>query len=306
MLMRQFARAGLGAGLLLAAGTAHADTPRPPAIPPETLAFEKSLHKQTGDIALPQAKAVLHLGDQYYFLGPDEARKVITQIWGNPPGSADDVLGIVIAKGATSYDNLWAAVVTYQPTGHVSDADAKTEDYDAVLTQMREGEGEENAERRKQGFPAIHLVGWAQPPSYDPARHALIWARDIAFVGQKIDTLNYDVRVLGREGVLSLNMVSDMRALAPVRAAAAEFGKVAAFDQGRGYADFNAATDKAAGYGLAGLIAGGVGLAVVKKLGLLGLILAFGKKFIIIIGVALVGAGRYAMRLFGRRGASEG
>ena len=36
-----------------------------------------------------------------------------------------------------------------------------------------------NAERVKAGYPAMQLVGWAQPPSYDAASHSLVWAREL-------------------------------------------------------------------------------------------------------------------------------
>ena len=60
-------------------------------------------------------------------------------------------------------------------------------------------------------------------------------------------------------------------------------------------------TDEAAGYGIAGLVAGGVGLAVAKKAGLLVLLLKFIKPILLGL-VVLFGAFRgRIMRLFGRR-----
>ncbi len=280
---------------------ARADAPPSPKVPPELIAFEKSLHKQTGDIAIPEAKATLHLGDRYYFLGASEAREVLTKVWGNPPSVADGVLGIVIEQGETTYGSVWAAVVTYQATGYVTDNDAKTEDYASVLASMREGQEAANIERQKGGYPTINLIGWAQPPSYDERGHSLIWARELKPANAPVNALSYDVRLLGREGVLSLNMLSDMDNLQDVQMAATNFGKSASFNPGATYADYNPSTDKAAGYGLAGLVAAGAGLAVAKKVGLLALVLGFGKKFIVLFllaGGAIVGLFR---RVFGRK-----
>lgn len=183
----------------------------------------------------------------------------------------------------------------------MTDSDAKHEDYDGVLASMREGESASNAERQKGGYPAINLVGWAQPPSYDAQTHALIWARDLKFSSSPVDQLNYDVRLLGRRGVLSLNMVSDMTHLADVRAAAGSFGRAATFRPGSAYADYDKSTDKAAGYGLAGLVAAGAGLAVAKKIGLLAVLAGFWK--FILIGFAAAGGAisRFWGRLIGRR-----
>ena len=301
----------LALGLLLALSPAAAqnDTaPAGPRISPELAQFEKSLHKQTGDVAIPSAHAVLHLGDRYYFLPADEAKTVLTKVWGNPPSSANGVLGIVFEKNSTIFDQIWGAVVTYEDTGYVPDKDAKSEDYGKVLEDIRSGEADVNAERQKDGYPTIHLVGWAQQPSYDPASHSLIWARDLQFSDSKTDGLNYDVRLLGRKGVLSLNMLSDMNHLADVRGAATDFGRAAAFERGSTYADYDKSVDKTAEYGLAGLVAAGAGIVVAKKLGILALIAAFGKgifvsfgKFIL-AGLAVVGATmrRWIGKLFGR------
>lgn len=270
-------------------------------LPPDIQRIQDGLTKRTGDVPVPGAGATLHLGDRFYFLDATDAKQVLTRIWGNPPSAVGNVLGMVLPSDKTATDNVWGAVVTYQRTGHVSDDDARTADYNKVLADVRGTEDEDNAERRKQGFPTSHLVGWAQPPSYDPKTHSLIWARDIAYQGGRTDTLNYDVRLLGRGGVLSLNMVSDMDHLGDVRAAATGFGQAANFDRGATYADFSPAKgDKAAGYGLAGLVAAGVGVAAAKKLGFLAIVLGFGKKALVLFAVAFAALRKRLARLFGR------
>lgn len=298
--MKVTTSAGAMALALVLAGPATAQNDTSPKVSPEVAAFEKSLHKQTGAVAIPAAHATLNLGDRYYFVPADEAKQILTKVWGNPPDSAEGVLGIVFEKGTSIYDNVWGAVVTYEDTGYVPDKDAKTEDYDKVLENIRGGETESNEARQKAGYPTIHLVGWAQPPSYDPASHSLIWARDLRFSDNKVDGLNYDVRLLGRHGVLSLNMLSDMPHLGQVHDAAADFGRAAAFDRGSAYADYDKSVDKTAEYGLAGLVAAGAGIVVAKKLGFLAIALGFGKW--ILIGLAAAGAAvaRFFRRITGR------
>jgi uncharacterized membrane-anchored protein len=303
MTIKIFARAATLALAVSLVAPSHAqnDTAAPQKIPAELVRFEQSLHKQTGDVAIPAAHATLHLGDGYYFLPAEEAKAVLTKVWGNPPDAVAHTLGIVFEKNTTIFDNVWGAVVTYQDTGYVSDKDAATEDYGKVLEQMREGEAQDNAERQKNGYPTMTLAGWAQPPSYDARSHALIWARDLKVSGSTVDTLNYDVRLLGRKGVLSLNMLSDMDHLPEVRTAAANFGNAASFDAGSRYADFDSSIDKTAEYGLAGLVAAGAGVVVAKKLGFLAIALGFGKW--ILAGLAIAGATmrRWIGGLFGRR-----
>jgi uncharacterized membrane-anchored protein len=294
------------AALLWVTTTAKA-ADQPPQLTPEekaafdrAVALEKSLHRIHGDVPLPDAKARLALGSGYYFLGPADARKVLIDAWGNPPDSADGVLGIIFPDGKSFLDGSWGAVVTYMPTDFVPDTDASTADYDKLLKDMQSGEAEENESRKKDGFPAVHLVGWAQPPTYDAARHDLIWAREIAFAGEDEHTLNYSIRHLGRHGVLSLNMVSAMPDLASIRTAARALAKTAEFDPGSRYSDHEQG-DRTADYGLAGLVAAGAGLAVAKKVGVMAVVLAFAKKGVVLIVAAFGAAVAWVRRRFRKK-----
>ena len=289
------------AGLCIAASApAQPPTAEQKARDRQLTAILESLHPVSGDVSIPQASAVLHLGKDYYYLPADESRRVLVDGWGNPPRTAEGVLGMVFPAGKTFLDDVWGAVVTYEPTGYVSDEDAAKEDYDALLKQLQEGTEAANPERAQQGYPAQHLVGWAQAPSYDNRSHSVVWARNVSFDGQPENTLSYDVRLLGRNGVLSLNMITGMSKLDETRRAAAKFAAAAEFQPGSRYAEYRPGTDKKAEYGVAGLIAAGTGVAVAKKLGLLGVILAFGKKFLIVIVALLAGAGAWFRRLFNR------
>lgn len=237
-----------------------------------------ALHPRNGDIALPSAKAHLALGETYYFLDAADARRVLVEIWGNPPGSAEGVLGMVLPAGASPASSAWGAVVSYSPDGYVSDSDAASINYSELLETLRGDETAQNRERQQAGYAAVHLVGWAQQPSYDPAHHSLVWAKDIQFSDSPAHTLNYDVRSLGRAGVLSMNIVASTDQLAEVGAAAAELARTASFDPGARYADYKPGLDRKAEYGLAGLIAGVAALAVAKKAGLIGIVLLVLKK----------------------------
>lgn len=254
--------------------------------------FVNSLHPVTGEVAIPAAKATLKLADGYSFLPAGDAQRVLTEAWGNPPD--DSVLGMILpSTDAHSVldDDTWAVVVTFVDEGYVSDKDAAKIDYDDMLKDMKKSAQESNEERLKQGYPAVELVGWAEPPHYDAGTHKLYWARDLKF--KKADgspdgqSLNYAIRVLGRRGYLSLNAVAPIDQLAKVRADMPDVVAMAEFDQGERYADYNSSTDKAAAYGIAALVAGGIAAkaGLFAKLGVLLLAL---KKFIV-IGIAAIG-----------------
>jgi len=264
--------------------------------------FVASLHPVTGNVTIPGAQATLKLTDGYSFLPARDAQRVLTQLWGNPPDS--DVLGMILpsADAHTVLEkDSWAVVVTFVDEGYVSDEDAAKIDYSKMLKDMQEGTKDENPERIKQGYPAIELLGWAEPPHYDASAHKLYWAQDLQF--KKADgsndshTLNYAIRVLGRKGYLSLNAVAPIEQLAQVRADMPQVVEMAEFDAGDRYADYNSSTDKTAAYGIAALVAGGIAAkaGLFAKLGVL--LLAF-KKFIV-IGIAAIG-GAFA-KLFKRK-----
>ena len=179
-------------------------------------AFLQSLHYQTGNIALADANAHLNVQPGFRYLGHDDARRVLEQYWGNPPD--DTVLGLLVPDSAgLGSEHSWAVVVTYSDDGYVSDGDAKDIDYADMLAQMQQETRDSNPERKEAGYPTMELVGWAQPPRYDAGSKRLHWAKELAVEGADAHTLNYDIRVLGRYGVLSMNAVAGMDQMAQVK-----------------------------------------------------------------------------------------
>ncbi len=267
-------------------------------------AFVQSLHPQTGTVAIGPAKATLTLGADYSYLPAKEAQRVLSGLWNNPPD--DEVLGMILPSRDPHVlldPDSWAVVVTYTDEGYVSDEDAAKVDYDEMLKDLQRNDRDGNAERLKQGYPAVELVGWAEPPHYDSASHKLYWARDVKFSNQdgseEGHTLNYDIRVLGRQGYLSLNAVAPIGRLAQVRADMPRLLQMTEFDDGQRYADYNASTDRLAAYGIGALVAGGIA----AKAGLfakLGIMLLALKKFVILI---IAAAGALFRKLFRRKAA---
>ncbi|WP_201314275.1 DUF2167 domain-containing protein [Dyella sp. EPa41] len=264
--------------------------------------FVATLHPLTGKVSLPAAQATLDIADGYSFLPAADAQRVLSELWNNPPDS--DVLGMILPgtdAHAVLEDKNWAVVVTFVDEGYVTDADAAKIDYNDMLKDMQAATKDENADRIKEGYPAIELMGWAEPPHYDMVNHKLYWAQDLQFKrangSGEARTLNYAIRVLGRKGYLSLNAVAPIEQLAQVRADMPQVVEMAEFDAGQRYTDYNASTDKAAAYGIAALVAGGIAAkaGLFAKLGVL--LLAF-KKFIV-LGIAALG-GVFA-KLFKRK-----
>jgi uncharacterized membrane-anchored protein len=306
-------RSGVGiiAAFAFAVSVVAALADNPPAPPPPGMTTEQlatiqkmqaiaaKLHPQFGDVPVPGAHATLHLGKAYYFLPADQARAVLVDAWRNPKEAADGIAGLVFPAGKSFTDDTWAALITFGDEGYIPDDDAKSVDYGAMIKSAQDNEGEINGRRKQEGLDTMHLVGWAQPPYYDQPHHSLIWAREIAFQNQADHTLNYDMRVLGRSGVLSMNILSTMSKLGEVRAAAAQLRNVGTFDSGYHYTDYKSGVDKKAAYGIGGLVAAGIGVALAQKIGLIGVVLLFAKKFIAIILAGAAGGLAWLRRLFG-------
>lgn len=256
--------------------------------------FLQSLQFRSGAIEVPQAKARFNLDADFRYLDQADARRVLEDMWGNPPD--EDVLGMIVPRSpGLADDGSWAVVVTYADDGYVSDEDASKIDYTKLLHEMQEQTREANPEREKAGYGTLQLVGWAVPPRYDGASNKLYWAKELEFNGHPNHSLNYDIRVLGRHGYLSLNAVSGMSELAQVREGMEKLLPMAEFEQGARYADHNPKTDKVAAYGVATLIGGGLA----AKAGLfakLGLLLA---KFWKLLLIGVVALGGTVKKLFG-------
>lgn len=298
--MRVHAAAVLFASVLmfgpaLAQQSPPADQPDPAAA---EAAFLASLHPKSGAVPLPGGKAGLALSEDFHYLDPADTKKLLEEGWGNPPGSAANTLGMLLPANVSPFSEQgWGVVITYADDGHISDTDADEIDYSDLLKDMQEGAQQESEQREKQGYEPMRLVGWAETPHYDKTEKKIYWAKDLAIGDAEGHTLNYFIRVLGREGVLELNAVASMDQLAQVRTDMKQVVDMASFTEGNRYADFNASTDKVAAYGLAALVAGGVAAKTGLLAKLLALLLA-GKK---LVALALFGLVALFGKLFKRK-----
>ena len=266
----------------------------------EAEALAATLKFQRGEVVLKDGLATLKVPDGLEFLNGHDAQTVLVKLWGNPPMS--DPLGLLMPANTSPLSpESWAVIITYEEEGYVKDTDAEKIDYADLLKQMQKDARDANKEREKQGYSTVELVGWAAPPHYDKAVHKLYWAKQLKFGGGNEDTLNYNIRILGRRGVLVLNAVAAMPQLPEIERNAPKILAALDFNPGHRYADFSeAAGDKVASYGIAALVAGGVA----AKLGLFkGLwVLLLGAKKFVIIGVVALGA--LLRKLFGKNKAA--
>ncbi len=238
-----------------------------------------------GPVEVPIAEqATLKVPEGHGFIPAAEARQLLRAL-GNHPDDQDQ--GMIVPVADKNAD--WFVVVSYVNAGYIKDDDARDWKADDLLSSLREGTEETNKERKARGIPEMEIIGWVEKPLYDAATRRLVWSissRDKGAPQSDVPGINYKTLALGREGYISMNLVTDLNAVEALKPTAKLFLSGLDFNQGKRYADFNSSTDKVAEYGLAALVAG----VAAKKLGLFAIIAAFFLKFAKVIGVAVVAA----------------
>lgn len=238
---------------------------------------EKSLnYLPSGElISLGEELATLTVPEGFKYLNPEQSVTVLVDLWGNPTG--EGTLGMLFREEASVMDSTAYAVnITYDEMGYVEDEDAEDLDYDELLETMQEDVAEASKQRVEMGYDPIELIGWASEPYYDAATKKLHWAKEIKFGESDAHTLNYNVRALGRQGVLELNFIAGIEALEEVKTDIPLIMPSVDFQEGNRYSDFNPEFDKVAAVGVGGLIAG----KVLAKTGFFAILAKFSKVII--------------------------
>ena len=248
---------------------------------------QNSFDFQTGIVDIKNGLAQITVPQGFKYLNPTQSETVLVDIWGNPPGEGDEqTLGMLFPENATLLlDSTYAIDITYSEEGYIDDSDAKDIDYDELLTEMISDTKLASEQRVEMGYESIEMIGWASPPFYDSANKKLHWAKELKFGTSEINTLNYNIRILGRKGFLNLNAIADIGVLEKVKNDIDPIINSVNFNKGYRYSDFNPDLDKVAAYGIGGLIAG----KVLAKAGFFTLIAKFWK--LIALGAVAAFAG---------------
>ena len=181
--------------------------------------------------------------------------------------------------------------------GFVKDDDAEDINYDDLLKEGQKEMREVNPERIKQGYQPIEFIGWASSPFYDKNKKILHWAKELKFRDDSLNTLNYNLRILGRKGIFMLNAVGSMSELQEVKSNIDKVIGSVEFKEGHKYSDFIPDVDNVAAWTIGGLVAG----KILAKVGFFVLIAKFWK----LIALAIAGAGGSICKYFKRKKKEE-
>jgi uncharacterized membrane-anchored protein len=236
------------------------------------------------DIALGE-QAQLKLPANMVWI-PQPAAGKMMQAMGN--GHSDRLLGLIFP---TNEGQDWMVVAQFESSGYIKDDDAKNWNIDDLFKSLQEGTEAANEERKRRGFPEIEIIGWVEKPTYDATHHRLVWsmsAKDKGAPGQTGAGINYNTYALGRDGYITLNLITSLPQVGQDKAHAGALLSALSFKDGKRYADFDASTDRTAEYGLAALVGG----VAAKKLGFFALAAGFFAKFakvILLAGIGVLG-----------------
>lgn len=269
----------------------------------EYLAFEKysdslnsTFHYIYDEAILKGGIATITVPDGYKFLEKEEATMVLSNLWGNP--TDESILGLLLKENESPSETSYGIEITYSEDGYIEDDDAEDIDYDELLEGMQEDVTQINPERIAIGYPSVELLGWASKPFYDKSEKKLHWAKELLFEGDDTKTLNYNIRVLGRNGYMNLNVIGDIDVLEDVKENLNPILGSVLFNQGHTYSEFDPDFDNVAAYGIGGLIAG----KILAKAGFFVVLLKFW-KFIAIGAIALFAS--FKKRIFGTKKEEE-
>lgn len=227
--------------------------------------------------------AQIQIPDGFLFTGPEGTQQFL-KLTENPPDPK--TVGVLLPSGDAE---RFMVFFTYDDSGHVKDDDSAEIDADRLLAGIKAGNEAGNAERRRQGWEGIQIMDWAVPPGYEAATHRLAWGiRGTTDGGQPL--ANYDVRVLGRTGVMSVTLACSPEQVQSLIPRLQELLGGFEFKAGHRYAEWRSG-DKLASYGLTGLIAGGAVVAAAKAGWLAKFAALFAKagKLIVVGVIAVLG-----------------
>ena len=273
------------------AGSALADQEIPADLPPEILERIRQIQSigwkhgpTTGDVN----HATVNVPEGSMFADGPGTRKYL-ELNHNPTNGEE--LGMVAAE-----DLSWFVIFDFSDIGYVKDDDKDEIDADAILKSLREGTQEANKIRQQRGWDTVTVEGWASTPRYEPSTHNLEWATKLKNDKSGGESINHDIRILGRGGVMQVGLVVAPENYAQTLPNTRKLLEGFSFKDGKRYSEFKPG-DKIAEIGLIGLMTGGA-VAVAAKTGILA---KLGKGAFKLIAAAVAGVGALLSKLFGRK-----
>jgi uncharacterized membrane-anchored protein len=217
---------------------------------------ERKLQFQTGTITLADGRVNFRVPEDFLFIDAAQSHYILEDLWGNLPD--EEVAGMVVKKGfkVSKLDNDYSFVISFSDIGYVKDNINKELDHNALLGVMKSNMDASNETREALGINTMTVTGWAMVPNYDEYKKAVYWANKIAATGSEEEILNYNLRLLGRSGVIKINAVATMDQLTSIKQVLPLIISQTRFEDGQQYSDFIETSDRISDYSINELVSG--------------------------------------------------
>ena len=218
--------------------------------------LENQIKYHTGNIMLAGGKFNLRVPDEFLFIDAAQSRYILEELWGNLPDP--EVAGMIVRKGfqPSKLINDYSFVIGYSDIGHVSvEKDAELNHTD-LLANLKNNMLRSNESRLNMGLNTMAVSGWVMVPYFDHFKKALYWATRITANGTDEEILNYNLRLLGKTGVIKINAVATLDQLSDIKKNLPLIIAQTRFSAEERFEAFKEGTDRESKQNLTSLIAG--------------------------------------------------
>jgi uncharacterized membrane-anchored protein len=218
--------------------------------------IDQQLRFHTGKLKFTEQNIRITVPPNHYFVDGPQSRYILETLWGN--AQDEEVLGMIVRSDFSPNETKgdYSFVVSYAPTGYISTPEKVDFDHHILLNKIQQQIHDNNTRRLEQGLNALQVERWVMVPFFDQYRKALYWATELKVNGSDESLINYNLRILGKDGVIKVNAVGTMDQLDGIKQILPYVLARTEFLEGYCYDDYNAATVVESDWKLEELIAG--------------------------------------------------
>jgi uncharacterized membrane-anchored protein len=249
-----------------------------------------AMHWQPGPVELPSSHSKVATLGYKIITGTDAHRY---------RELADPTPSTAVEAAAVNFNSGDEIVYQYFDEGYVSINDWADINPDTLLAELKRNTEVTNKARRERGDPELHVSGWVEKPSLNRDTNTVSWIFS-ATRSDGAQLINAVALKLGRNGYEKIIWITDP-------ASSMDGFRIAInghqFEPGYRYSD-HVTTDRSAAYGVAGLVAGVLGVKALKVAagaGLFAALASSGKALGALIILPFVALWGLVKRLFRRR-----
>ncbi len=179
--------------------------------------IDKVLKFHAGKLRFADQSIRMKVPEGHYFIDATQSRFILETIWGNIPD--EEVLGMIVGSRfvPAEINNDYSFVISYAPIGFIPTEERAEFDHHELLEGIQDQLQTANEKRLEQGFNALQVENWIMVPFFDNYKKALYWATELKVNGSDEPLVNYNLRLLGKNGVLKINAVGTLDQLPNIK-----------------------------------------------------------------------------------------